>query len=494
MAGKTGTQDHSPPPTTPTTVKDDGGPGNGVAVARWLIPIGIGGAIALLPTPDGVEPQGWYLLAIFVATIIGIIARPAPMGVIALLGLTVAAATEVLTLGDALSGFSNSTIWLIVIAFLIARAVIKTGLGTRIAYLFVRRLGRKTIGLAYGLAATDLMIAPATPSNTARGGGVIFPIVRSLSASYGSEPDDGPERIGSFLTQCAFQINAVTSAMFATAMAANPLIIELATQGGVTISWGQWALAASVPGLMSLALIPQLVYRLNKPAITETPGATDYAREQLARLGPMSIAEKTTLGVFVLLIGLWTLGDAFLGMSATLAAMIGLSVFLVSKVLTWEDVKNEGSAWDTLVWFAVLVTMASFLNQYGVVGWFSGQVDGLIGGWGWFPALTVLLLVYFYVHYFFASLTAHVSALYPTFLLAAIATGAPPMLAALALGMSSNLMGGITQYSTGPAPVYFGAGYTSLGKWWGVGFAASLLNLAVFGIVGTLWMRLIGIW
>lgn len=461
---------------------------------RWLVPPLVGLVIFLVPAPEAVEPRGWTLLAVFVATVVAIIAKPLPMGAVALVGLTVATVLQVFSLGDALSGFSNSVIWLIVIAFLISRAVIKTGLGTRIAFLFVRLLGRRTLGLAYGLAATDLVLAPATPSNTARAGGIIFPVARSLAAAYDSEPDDGPERIGSFLMASVLQVNAITSAMFLTAMAANPLIAEFAAIEGYDITWGQWALAASVPGLVALATIPLVVFKLTRPTITETPAATQMARDRLAELGRLSTTEKVTLGVFVLLIALWIFGGDLFGIGSTLAAMIGLSVLLLAQVLSWDDVKREHAAWDTLVWFAVLVTMASFLNQYGVIGWISANIEGVTSSMGWPLALTVLVVAYLYIHYFFASNTAHVTALFPTFLVAVLATGAPPLLGIFLLAFASNLMGGLTQYSTGPAPVLFGAGYNSLASWWQVGAVASVVNVLIFGVVGALWMGLVGIY
>lgn len=481
-------------PPERTTPEDTGREPRRNTILRWVIPPVVGAIIYLIPAPAAVEPQGWTLLAVFVATIVAIIAKPLPMGAIAFIGLTIATVLEVFTLGEALSGFSNGTIWLIVIAFLIARAVIKTGLGTRIAYLFVRALGKKTLGLAYGLAATDLVISPATPSNTARGGGIIFPVVRSLAGAYESEPDDGAEKIGSFLMLSAFQVNAVTSAMFLTAMAANPLIVELAGFEGIDITWGQWALAASVPGLLALLTIPFVMFKLTKPTITETPGATELAQQKLTELGGLSKHEKVTLGVFVFLIAGWIFGGRLFDVGSTLVAMLGLSLLLLTTVLTWDDVKKEHAAWDTLVWFAVLVTMASFLNTYGVIGWFGSVVEGVIGGMGWPMALAILVLAYLYIHYFFASNTAHVTALFPVFLVSALSTGAPVMLAAFLLAFASNIMGGLTQYSTGPAPVFFGAGYNTLGKWWQGGFVGSVVNVALFGIVGALWMGLVGIY
>jgi divalent anion:Na+ symporter, DASS family len=239
---------------------------------RWLIPIGIGAIIWFLPPPEGVEQAAWHLLAIFVATIVGIIAKPLPMGAVAMLGIMMTAMTNTLSVGDALSGFGNTTIWLIVIAFFISRGFIKTGLGARIAYLFMAVLGKKSLGLSYGLVASDLVLAPAIPSNTARAGGVVFPILVSIAKAYGSNADDGTARkLGAFLTKAAFQGTIITSAMFLTAMAANPLAAELAADQGVEITWTGWATAALVPGIVSLILVPLLIYKIYPPEITETP-------------------------------------------------------------------------------------------------------------------------------------------------------------------------------------------------------------------------------
>jgi DASS family divalent anion:Na+ symporter len=117
-----------------------------------------------------------------------------------------------------------------------------------------------------------------------------------------------------------------------------------------------------------------------------------------------------------------------------------------------------------------------------------------VGGLGWQPAFLVLALVYFVSHYFFASNTAHVSAMYAAFLATAIALGTPALLAALVFGFLSSLFGGLTQYGSGPAPVLFGAGYVPLGTWWRMGAAVGALNLAVWLVVGGAWTKLLGIW
>ncbi|MFC1662098.1 DASS family sodium-coupled anion symporter, partial [Gemmatimonadota bacterium] len=405
----------------------------GISWLRFTLPLALGWALWFLPAPTGVESAGMHLLAVFIATIVGIILKPLPMGAVATVGICATALTGTLTITEALSGFGNRVIWLIVLAFFISRGFIKTGLGARIAYLFMAWLGRRSVGLGYGLVATDLVLAPAIPSNTARAGGVVFPILRSVAEAFDSRPHDGTaRRMGAFLTVVAFQGTVITSAMFLTAMAANPLAAELASAQGVEVSWVGWAVAALVPGALSLLLVPWVLYRLFPPEIRETPDAAALAREHLRELGPVKRPEWIMLGAFLLLLGLWILSGP-LGVHTTTTALLGLVVLLVTGVLTWEDVLAEKGAWDTLVWFSALVMMASFLTELGLIPWFSETMGGLFGEMGWVTGFLALSLIYFYSHYFFASNTAHVSGMYAPFLGVALVIGTPPVLAALIL-------------------------------------------------------------
>lgn len=447
-----------------------------------------------IPAPEGVQAEAWHLLAIFVATIVGIMLEPLPMGTMAIFGIAATTLTGTLSITDALSGFGNHIIWLVIMAFFIARGFIKTGLGERIAYLFMGLLGRKTLGLGYSMIATDLVLAPAIPSNTARAGAVVYPIVRSVAEAYGSRPGDGTaRRMGAFLIESSFQGNLITSAMFLTAMAANPLAVQLAGDMGIEITWARWAAAALVPGLISLLVVPFVIYKLYPPQIKETPGAADMARSRLADMGRMKLNEWIMLGTFILLLLLWIFGKQ-LHVHSTVAALVGLSVLLATRVLTWEDVLNEKGAWNTFIWLSTLVMMASFLSKLGLIPWFSHTIGGLFEGIGWQPAFLALILIYFYSHYFFASNTAHVSSMYAAFLGVALAVGAPPVMAALVLGFFSNLFSSMTHYSTGPAPVLFGSGYVRLADWWKLGAVISVVNITIWLGIGGLWWKIIGLW
>lgn len=462
----------------------------GPLVAVFLV----GALVWLTPAPSGVEPRAWHLLAIFAATIVGIVIQPLPVSAMALIGLTVSVLTGTLTMQQSLAGFSSPVVWLVLSAFFIACGFIRTGLGTRIAFRFMAVLGKRSLGLAYSLIATDLVLSPGIPSNTARAGGVVFPILKSLGKAFASEAESGTSRrISAFLTLAAYQGAVITSAMFLTAVAANPLAVGLARGLGIEIGWGTWALAASVPGLMSLLLVPWLIYRMYPPEIRETPAAAELARAELERMGPMSRNERIMLAVFVLMLALWTLG-ASRGVDATAAALVGAVLLLVSGVLTWDELLAEREAWNTIVWFATLLTMAGQLTELGLMTWFNGGVAAAFQGVSWMPTLLGLALLYFYSHYFFAGNSSHVGAMYVPFLGIALAVGAPPLLSALLLAYFSGLFAGLTHYGTAPAPIFYGSGNVPLRTWWTIGAVISVVNIVIWVGVGGAWWKLIGIW
>ncbi|STZ76760.1 DASS family sodium-coupled anion symporter [Bergeriella denitrificans] len=480
------------------------------------VPAAIATALALLiwfviPVPDGVTPQAWHLLAMFVGVIAAIIGKAMPIGALSVVAIMLVALTGVTAekpsdaMKDALSSFSSPLIWLIGVAIMISRGILKTGLGARIGYLFIAVWGKKTLGIGYSLAISELLLAPVTPSNTARGGGIIHPVMKAIAGSYDSDPEKNTQnRMGKYLALVNYHGNPITSAMFITATAPNPLVVDIvakATGSDIQLSWGTWALAMLLPGLVAMFIMPLVLYFMYPPEIKETPNAAQFAKENLAKMGAMNRGEKIMLAIFALLLTLWAgipamlFGKAF-AVDATTTAFIGLSLLLLSGVLTWDDILKEKSAWDTITWFAALVMMATFLNKLGLIGWFSGVLESGIGrlGLGWMGASALLLLAYLYAHYMFASTTAHITAMFAAFYAAGVALGAPPMLFALLMAAASSLMMTLTHYATGTSPVIFGSGYTTLAEWWKAGFVMSVINILVFVLVGGIWWKILGYW
>ena len=444
--------------------------------------------------PEGLTLQAWHLLIIFLGTIFAVIMKPLPIGAISMISVTLCISTQTLTLDECFTGFSSGVAWLIVMAFFMALGFKTSGLGTRIAYFFVAKLGKSSLGLAYGFVVTELLLAPFIPSNTARGAGVLFPVVKSLAEQQGSDPKKGTrKKLGAYLIQVCFQQNLITSAMFLTGLVGNPLIVSMAMASGVTITWGSWALAAIIPGLLNLFLMPLVLFKIYPPTMRTSPDAKENAIKSLKELGPLSFHEIVMLVTFAVVMTLWILGST-IGMKPTTAAMIGLCMLLFSGALKWQDCIKEKGAWETLMWFAPLLMMATFLTNFGTMKWFSGHVETMVSGLSWPITMAVIVLIYFYIQYIFASVTARITALYAVFLTVLISAGAPPVASAMILAVFSSLSGSLTHFGTGTAPVYFGAGYITVKEWWRNSFVMSLINLSIWCLAGGLWWKLIGLW
>jgi DASS family divalent anion:Na+ symporter len=471
---------------------------------RWSAVLITGIGIYLLPHSGDITPQSWRLLAIFAATVVGLIAQPLPGGAMVLLGVTAVALTGAIpakegVAGDtsvkqALAGYADPVVWLVLAAFFMSRGMIKTGLGRRIAFLFIRAIGKRSLGLGYALVSTDILLATFLPSNGARSGGIIFPIGKSIAEAYDSRPGDSAGRLGAFLMVLLYQCEVIICAMFLTGQASNPLIAKFAAQtAGVEISYTKWILGAIVPGILSLIVVPLMLYWLFPPEIKNTPAAAEFAANELRQMGPLKRSEKLMLVVFAMVASLW-MTSALHSIHYAVVAMVGISVLILGGVLTWEDALAERGAWDVFIWYGGLVRMAEALGESGLTKRFADVAAGLTAGWIWWAALAALLLIYFYAHYGFASITAHATAMYAPFLAVIIAAGAPPLASAVLLAYSSNLMASLTHYGTTPGPIYFGAGYVRQQTWWRLGLIASIPNILIWVFVGFLWWKILGWW
>ena len=455
----------------------------GTVLVLWLIPL-----------PEGLNLQAWRLFAIFIGTVVGFILQPVELGTVAFVAMVFAALTGALSFPQVLSSFSGNTVWLIVSAFILARAFIITGLGRRIAYLTMRAFGDSSLKLVYSLALSDLIIGPVIPSNSARAGGLVFPIVQSLAEAFDSYPGKSARKIGAYLVVCVFQLDLVVSAMFLTAMVGNPIAVGIAKKVlNVDITWIGWFVAAVVPGTVALLAIPYVLYKVYPPEIKETPEAKIIAAKALTDMGPMSCSEKYLLFVFVFLLALWATAS-ITKIDVTLIAFMGLAILLLTRVLTWNDVISEKRAWDTLVWVGSVITMSDYLNKTGFIPWFSRLLENQMVGVGMLTAVVLSFVIYLYSHYFFASMSAHVTAMYAALITLGAAAGAPAFISVFVVAIASNICGCLTHFGTGPAPVFFGAGYVDQKTWWKIGFGVSLMHIVIWLGVGGIWWKILGYW
>ncbi|MDR3533396.1 MAG: DASS family sodium-coupled anion symporter [Rhodopila sp.] len=471
---------------------------------RAAVPVAIAVALALLPPPPGLAQHAWYYFALFAGVIAGLVTEPIPNPAVGLVGLTLAAVLSRWVLFSpsdlakpgfnvvsqsvnwALSGFASTTVWLVGGAFMFALGYEKTGLGRRIALLLVRALGKRTLTLGYATTFADAILAPFTPSNTARGAGIIFPVMNNLPALYDSRPHDPSARkIGGYIMWTTFAADCVTSTLFMTACAPNFLARDFIGRiAHVTISYGDW-MRASLPFALPLLLaLPLLTYWIFPPEIKRSPEVSNWARTELETMGGITWRE-TVLGVLVLCaIMLWILGGSFI--DPTLAAFLVLSLMLVLGVVTWGDMARNHSAWTTIVLLATLVTLADGLSRAGFVKWFADYTATHVGGLPPMLILMSLVAIYFLSHYMFASLTAHTTAMMPMMLAAGLAIpGLSATTLAMGLAMTTGIMGVLTPYATGAALPYYNCGYLTPAQFWRLGaifgliFIAALLGIGV---------------
>ena len=451
-------------------------------------------------TPEGLKPQVWKLFGIYLATIVGLVLKPFPVPITVLLGV----ATSSILLSntkDVLAGYSNTALWLIFAAFGLSVAFGKTGLGHRIAYYLVRAFGSTTLRLGYVTAFLDMILSPATPSNTARAAGIVYPINLSIAEAVGSYPGESAKKAGAYLLQNGYFATKVTSFLFATAMAPNLLAADYMNKIlGVDINWGLWALALVVPGLVMLLITPALVYYLDKPSIQHIDSHA-IADEGLKELGPMSGREKSLIAIFILALVGWALPSILtqgfgikFSLDATAVAIVAMVAALVTGVIKWEDMLESKGAWNTLIWFGGIIGMSSALSKVKFFEWLADFM-GTHFNFGDNPMLALIIIgaISIAVRYLFASGSAYVVAMLPVFLTVGKVAGVNPMALSLLLAATNSYGGALTHYGGAAAPIVFGAGYNTVKSWWIIGGIFAIMCFIVNLTVGYAWWEILGI-
>ena len=462
------------------------------ATTLWksLAPIIIGIVIVIIPAPAGLKFSAWCYFALFTAVLVGIIVEPIPSAAVGLLGVGLATVLGLVeskpgnSIKWALSGFSNTTVWLIFAAFMFAMGYEKTRLGRRIALGLVRVLGSKTLGLGYAITLADLILAPATPSNTARSGGTIFPVIRNIPALYGSYPGESARKIGSYLMWTALASTCITGAMFTTSLATNTLTVELIRKiVKVDVSWTQWFIGFLPMGVLLIATIPYLIYKIYPPEIKASKEVPAWATKELEKMGKISGKEIGLAILVALALIMWIFGTSLVDTTTVAIMVVGLMV--ATRIVTWDDILEYKAGWNILVWFATLVSLADGLNRVGFVSWFANLAASHLVGVSPVVIMVVLVALYYFSHYMFANLTSHAIGVMPVILAAGAAIpGMPIRTFALLLCYSVALQGAMTPYACGSAPVYFASGFIPRKDFWVMGLLFSVVFLGTLLVIG----------
>ena len=446
--------------------------------------------IWIIPPPEGLTVPAWRLFAVFIAAIVSVILGALPILTASVLAVAATVLTGLLTPTQAYAGFANSTILLIVVAFLVARAVVKCGLGTRLGHLAVSWFGRSTLGLSYSIFLVDAVIAPAFPSNTARAG-VLYPLVVGLGEAGGATPGNANRRrLGGYLMFSGMVSISLSSTLWFTAMAGNPLGAAIAKNAGVDITFGSWLIAASVPTLAAMLILPWLLQRMIRPEVSATPDAPAAASRAMAALGPLSRAERIVAITFIAMVVLWGLAG-FIGLDSTAIAFLGLGVLLATGVMTTGDIAKEGDVLATFIWFAVLYTLSGQLNEMGFMGFLGQRIAGALGGYGAVSVYLILILAYVVLHYLFVSLTAHMLALFAVFLDVGVQLGVPAAPLALMLLFATNFFSPLAPQGASSNLLFVGSGYLSQGELYKLGALTTGISLVIYLLLGTPWLMLV---
>ena len=443
-------------------------------------------------TPDGLKPQVWQLFGIYLATIVGLVLKPFPVPITVLLGV----ATSSILLSntkDVLAGYSNTALWLIFAAFALSVAFGKTGLGHRIAYHLVRAFGSTTLRLGFVTAFLDLILSPATPSNTARAAGIVYPINLSIAEAVGSYPGETAKKAGAYLLQNGYFATKVTSFLFATAMAPNLLALDFITKlTGVSLNWGQWALAMFVPGFIMLMFIPIIGYMYERPSVKEIDNKK-IAADGLAELGPMKASEKGLIVIAILAILGWVLPTFGFKIDATAVAIVAMLATFVFGIIKWDDLLQTKAAWNTLIWFGGILGLSSALTKGKFFEWLAKYLEVHMNfGLDPFMMLILISVISVAVRYFFASGTAYISAMLPVFLIVGVNAGIDPTLLAFIMIGTNAYGGSVTHYGAAPGPIIFSAGYNNVKDWWTVGLISAVVCLVLNYVIGIPWWKIAG--
>jgi DASS family divalent anion:Na+ symporter len=459
----------------------------GVCVAVLLV-------LVLLPAPAGLSVGAWRLFAVYLAAIVGLILRPFDEAVI-LIAVIAISGLAFGNLGALLSGYASTTAWLVFSAFMISAAFISTGLGRRVAYFLIAKLGRTTLGLGYVAVLTDLVISPATPSNTARTGGMVYPVFQSVSVALDSYPGPSARRIGAYLTLVLYYTSFTTGYTFLTAMAPNALVLSFGESIlKIHVDWLLWAKAALVPGLACLLAIPWVVYKLYPPELTRIDNHA-IAEKGLAALGPMSAKEKILTVLFVLAIAGWALGS-FLKIDATAVALGFVAGCLLTGVVTWETILQSKAAWSTFIWYGGIIGVAEALSRVKFFDWLAKAIAANLNVSRFHPLLIIAALVILsvVVRYVFASMAAFVATMIPVIFTIAVVTRVPALPLFFLVAFAAGYGGMLTHYGGALSPVLFGTGYVDQRTWWKMGAAVAAVSFLINFAVGLPYWKLIGIW
>lgn len=462
--------------------------------AKALLPAAVALTFFLLAPPQGLSLPAWRLFGIFLGAIVALMTQVLPEPSVLVIAVTCAACFAV-PLKEVLQGYTDSTLWLIVLAIFMSVGFKKSGLTRRVGLWMMDRFGKTSLGLAYVLGFMDLLLATSTPAAPARGGGIVYPLAEGALGACGASDPACPRKLGAYLTVLCYMMCMTTGVIFLTGLGPNLYNAKLAKDIlGIDVDWTLWA-TASLPVFLGFLITPWLVYKVYPPEIDSLAYIGDSVRRQREALGPLTRDELLAACIFALVVSLWATGG-LTKLDATLAAFVGLSLMLAVKLVGWKDLAEAKEAWSILIWFGAVLGLSAGLTSQGFFTWFAGFLKATLptSGLSPFAGLALIALLATLPHYLFASFVGYVAAFAPLFFSFVAATDVPRypafFLVAFLMGISSIL----THYGNGLGPLLMAKGYNDKKSWWAIGLMLTAMHVVLCLTVGLGYWKLIGLW
>lgn len=452
----------------------------------------------MIPTPAGLETETWHLFGLCLSLLCGLIFKPFSEPVISLIILGIGACF-VKNYDLLYTGFAANGVWFLLAVLLACGAFKKTGLGKRMAYILLSKFGKTkfgstSLGLGYAMMLCDLILSPATGSNTSRSA-IVFPIFRGVAESLGSYADKEPRKLGAYLELLEHVVAMSTAVLFLTGMASNAIIAStIKDVTGIELTWMLWFRAAIVPGLIVLLLCPLAVYKLFPPTMKNLGDIKPFVEKGLKEMGPMKKDEKILLTLFLMAIAGWMFGSK-IGIDMYVVAFAFLALELLLGVMDWSDLMAEKGAWNMYIWYGAFFSISSAINAGGFYSWLSEQIQKYfdLSAMSSIVALIILVLLSFAVKYFFVSNAAYIASIYPVILTLAASTQVNMMALSLMLAFFGGYGALLCNYGNGASIYIFGNGYVSQKDWYVKGTILLFMIFAVFLAVGLPYWSLTGI-
>jgi DASS family divalent anion:Na+ symporter len=463
-------------------------------LAKIATLLSVAGIFFLYPVPGGLSATAWHLFGVFIALILGLILQPYPEPTL-LMVITTLAGIFVLPVQEILVGYTDSMLWLTLIAMMIGIGLKKSGLTRRIGLILISKFGKTTLRIGYILSFIDLMLATSTPASPARTGGLVYPLAEGVIDAGSSGSPESKQRTGAYFTLLAYIASMLTGSLFMTGMGPNLINVKLAKDVlGISVSWPLWTLAA-LPGFIGFLLAPYIVYKLCPPDSTSMLGVRAQAGQELTAMGRISGKELTAAGIFLTILILWSTSTVT-HVDSTLVAFIGISLMLLTGVLEWDDLAETKEMWSFLIWFGAILGFSAALTKLGFFNWFAGIIKLLLptAGLGSYSILLLIAVLAIVPHYFFVSFTGYVVAFSPLIFSFVAATDVPryPAFFVLAYLMVVSCM--LTHYGNALGPLLMEKGYNEKKNWWSIGTLITLLHAVLYLTVGIAYWQLLGFW